>query len=62
MIVLGKAHLCRVLREYAAYLFAEALHGKPLAQLSKSQRSNLFRKFEHDLSDHMPIWVRLPKP
>jgi hypothetical protein len=43
-------------------LFAEALHGKPLRKLTKTQQRGLFKKFEHDLSDHMPIWVRLPKP
>ena len=45
-----------------ADLFAEALHGKPIADLTKSQRNSLFAKFEHDVSDHMPIWVRLPRP
>lgn len=44
-------------------LFAEALHGgKKLAELTKTQRKTLFKKFEHDLTDHMPIWIRLPKP
>ena len=43
-------------------LFAEALHGKPLADLAKAQRTALFRRFEHDVSDHLPIWIRLPKP
>ena len=43
-------------------LFAEALHGKPLLKLTKAQRNSLLEKFEHDVSDHMPIWMRLPKP
>ena len=43
-------------------LFAEALHGKPLLDLTKRQRKALLEKFEHDVSDHMPIWIRLPKP
>ena len=43
-------------------LFAEALHGKPLLDLTKPQRKALLQKFEHDVSDHMPIWIRLPKP
>jgi endonuclease/exonuclease/phosphatase family metal-dependent hydrolase len=43
-------------------LFAEALHGKPLAQLGDAERKTLYAKFEHDVSDHMPIWVRLPRP
>jgi endonuclease/exonuclease/phosphatase family metal-dependent hydrolase len=45
-----------------ADLFAQALHGVPLAGLSPSQKKALFAKFEHDVSDHMPIWVRLPRP
>jgi len=43
-------------------LFAQALHGKPYGELSKAARKTLIGKFEHDLSDHMPIWIRLPKP
>ncbi len=43
-------------------LFAEALHGKPLAELTKAQRNALLSRFEHDVSDHLPIWIRLPKP
>jgi endonuclease/exonuclease/phosphatase family metal-dependent hydrolase len=45
-----------------ADLFAEALHGKPLAKLGSAQKAALYKKFEHDVSDHMPIWVRLPRP
>jgi hypothetical protein len=45
-----------------ADLFAEAIHGAPIAALSRSQSKALFAKFEHDVSDHMPIWVRLPRP
>ena len=43
-------------------LFAEALHGKVFLDLTKAQRKALLEKFEHDVSDHMPIWIRLPKP
>ncbi len=43
-------------------LFARALHGKPYEELGKAAKKTLLGKFEHDLSDHMPIWVRLPKP
>ncbi len=45
-----------------ADLFAEALHGGPLLDLDKERRSALIEKFEHDVSDHMPIWMRLPLP
>ncbi len=43
-------------------LFSQALHKKPFKDLGKAQQKTLLDKFEHDLSDHMPIWVRLPKP
>jgi len=45
-----------------ADLFAEALHGKPLLSLSKAKHDALLTRFEHDVSDHVPIWVRLAKP
>ncbi|MBR9825666.1 MAG: endonuclease/exonuclease/phosphatase [Alphaproteobacteria bacterium] len=45
-------------------LFLDLLYGpqSELNQLSSSERRAFFALFEHDLSDHMPIWVRLPKP
>ncbi len=43
-------------------VFARALHGRDFAALPAAKRSALIRRFEHDLSDHMPIWVVLPKP
>lgn len=45
-------------------LFVEALHGEGtgLEDLSSTDRSALFKRFEYDVSDHMPIWVRLPMP
>lgn len=45
-------------------LFLDALHGTDatINTLSRTQRSRFFAKFEHDFSDHMPIWIRLPKP
>jgi hypothetical protein len=45
-------------------LFLDAMHGQDatLDGLSKGEKSAFFRKFEHDLSDHMPIWIRLAKP
>lgn len=43
-------------------LFAEALHGKPFKKLADNQKKSLLGKFEHDVSDHMPIWIRLPLP
>ncbi len=43
-------------------LFAEAIHGHPYKDLAASQKKTLIGKFENDVSDHMPIWIRLPKP
>ncbi len=45
-------------------LFAEALHGigANLDTLDEEARRALLERFEHDVSDHMPIWVRLAKP
>ncbi len=38
------------------------LHNKDYWSLTKKLRKTLISKFEHDFTDHMPIWVRLPKP
>jgi exonuclease III len=43
-------------------LFAQALHGKSFSELTKTQKKALLPKYEHDVSDHLPIWVRLPRP
>ena len=43
-------------------LFAEALHGKPFAELTGPRKTALIARFQHDVSDHMPIWIRLAKP
>lgn len=43
-------------------LFSKALHGKRLGALTKSQKEDLFARFEHSISDHMPLWVRMPLP
>jgi len=43
-------------------LFSEALEVKPFAALSKDQQQSLFERFEHKVSDHMPLWLRLPMP
>lgn len=52
--------------DYGAFnfvnLFAQAIHRQGFSELTKAQRKTLLSKFEHDLSDHMPIWVRLPLP
>lgn len=43
-------------------LFSQALHHKPYSMLTKVQKKALIVKYEHDVSDHLPIWIRLPRP
>jgi len=50
-----------------ANLFCRALaRGRTLKELGEAEgkgvRSALIRRFEHKVSDHMPIWIRLPLP
>ena len=45
-----------------ADLFSEALVGKPVNELSAAEKKSFFPRFEHKVSDHMPLWVRLPLP
>jgi hypothetical protein len=43
-------------------LFSQAVHGKSFHGLTNSQISGIFSKAKADVSDHMPIWVRIPIP
>ena len=43
-------------------LFSEALLARPYEGLSTAERTELVGRFEHKVSDHMPLWVRLPLP
>ena len=43
-------------------LFARSLKGKSYLRLNKQEKSEMGKKFEHSVSDHMPIWVRIPRP
>ncbi len=43
-------------------LFAKALKGAEFGKLSKAKQKDLIDHFEHSVSDHMPIWVRIPRP
>lgn len=45
-----------------ADIFARALKNKAYSQLDKTEKAALGKFFEHSVSDHMPIWVRLPRP
>lgn len=43
-------------------LFARAVLNKPFAELQKQEKTDLVKRFEHKVSDHLPLWVRLPLP
>ena len=43
-------------------LFSEAILGRPYQELPTAERSSFTARFEHKVSDHMPLWVRLPLP
>ena len=43
-------------------MFAQALHGVSFQELRKRDQRALVRKYEYDLSDHLPIWLRLARP
>ncbi len=43
-------------------LFSKALTGKVFADLPKRRHKAFYAKFEYSVSDHMPIWLRIPLP
>ena len=43
-------------------LICKALHGKRLGALTRNQKQELFSRLEHSISDHMPLWLRMPLP
>ncbi len=43
-------------------LFSEALYQTEFSALSAEDKLALYQRFEHSVSDHMPIWLRLPLP
>jgi len=43
-------------------LFSDALLQRPFKSLSSSERTDFLARFEHKVSDHMPLWIRLPLP
>jgi endonuclease/exonuclease/phosphatase family metal-dependent hydrolase len=43
-------------------LFSKALHGVDFAKLPVSKKKAFYALFEHSVSDHMPIWLRIPLP
>ena len=43
-------------------LFSQVLHGVSFGALTAPQRDSLLSRTKADVSDHMPIWVRIPIP
>ena len=43
-------------------LFSEAILGRPYDDLTKDEAADFVARFEHKVSDHMPLWIRLPLP
>ncbi|WP_417387435.1 endonuclease/exonuclease/phosphatase [Gimesia sp.] len=43
-------------------LFSEALLGKQFGKLPPKQAADFVKRFEHSVSDHMPLWYRIPLP
>ncbi len=43
-------------------LFSRALKKKSYHQLTKAEARELVRRYDFRVSDHMPIWIRLPLP
>ena len=41
-------------------LFCVALTGKPFHDVEKATRKELVKKYDFSVSDHMPIWLRMP--
>ena len=43
-------------------LFSVAIEGKPFDELTHDEKKAFAPRFEHKVSDHMPLWLRLPLP
>ena len=43
-------------------LFSQALLGVPFESLVGDAREEFLARFQHKVSDHMPLWIRLPMP
>ena len=53
--------------DYGVFNFVNLFHDAldvttPINKMSASQKENFFGRFEHKVSDHMPLWLRLPLP
>lgn len=45
-----------------ASLLAKALYNKIFEQLTPSETDYIFQRAKQEISDHMPVWIRLPIP
>ena len=45
-----------------ADLFAQALDCRSYHGFSNAKKKDFGKSFEHSVSDHLPIWVRIPRP
>ncbi len=43
-------------------LFRQGLNLPPLQTMGKTALRQFFARFEHEVSDHLPLWLRLPLP
>jgi hypothetical protein len=43
-------------------LFSDAVLQRPYESLLEEEKTDFFARFEHKVSDHMPLWIRLPLP
>jgi hypothetical protein len=43
-------------------LFSKSINNLSYSRLSKSQKSAFVKRYEHKVSDHLPLWIRLPLP
>lgn len=43
-------------------LFSQVLNDKSYEELTNTQKKEFIKRFEHEVSDHIPLWLRLPLP
>ena len=43
-------------------LFSQVLNGKPFLDINARERGKFVNRFQHTVSDHMPLWFRFPLP
>ena len=53
--------------DYGVFNFVQLFHDAlgedtPIDEMTSAQKQLFFSRFEHKVSDHMPLWLRLPLP